>query len=41
MDQNKQGKNLLKNIKINGFEMAHNQDWDDVRKLGIDLLNSK
>ena len=41
MDQNKQGKNLLKNIKINGFEIAHNQDWDDVRKLGIDLLNSK
>ncbi len=38
MDQDSEGEALLKSIKIKGFESAQNNDWDDVRNLGIDLL---
>jgi len=38
MDKDKEGKVLLKSIKIKGLEEAHNSDWDDVRKLDIKLL---
>jgi phosphonate transport system substrate-binding protein len=31
------GKTLLDNININGFERAHNGDWDDVRNLKLNL----
>lgn len=35
LEQTEQGKVLLKNIKIKGFEQAKNQDWDDVRALQL------
>jgi phosphonate transport system substrate-binding protein len=38
MEQSEEGQQLLKNIKIKGFETAKNEDWDDVRALRIDLL---
>ena len=38
MEQSEQGQQLLKNIKIKGFETAKNEDWDDIRALRIDLL---
>ncbi|NNJ90548.1 MAG: phosphate/phosphite/phosphonate ABC transporter substrate-binding protein [Gammaproteobacteria bacterium] len=33
------GKELLEKIKIKGFTNANDADWDDVRRLSIDLLN--
>jgi phosphonate transport system substrate-binding protein len=38
MEQSTEGRQLLNNIKIKGFEAATNRDWDDVRALRIDLL---
>jgi len=39
MDQNTDGKKLLHNIKIKGFENATDQNWDDVRKLNLNQLS--
>ena len=38
MSQDEEGKRLLKNINFKGIEAAKNKDWDDVRHLGIELL---
>lgn len=35
-----QGKKLLHSIKLKGITKANDKDWDDVRDLKIDLLNS-
>lgn len=40
MDQDPQGKKLLASIRIKGFERGEDKDWDDVRGLEIDLLDS-
>lgn len=41
LNTTQEGRNLLTSIKFkNGLEKAHNQDWDDVRSLGIDMLNN-
>jgi len=37
----KHGRQLLEPLKIKGFVKANNHDWDDVRKLDIDLLSTK
>jgi phosphonate transport system substrate-binding protein len=40
MINNPDGKALLASLKIkNGLLKATDSDWDDVRSLGIDLLN--
>ncbi|GMR19466.1 MAG: phosphate/phosphite/phosphonate ABC transporter substrate-binding protein [Gammaproteobacteria bacterium] len=39
MDRDPQGKKLLAAIRIKGFERGEDGDWDDVRALGIDLLD--
>jgi len=39
MERDPQGKKLLDSIKIKGFERAEDRDWDDVRALGIHLLD--
>ncbi len=38
MDQDPKGKELLSRIKFKGIEPATNDNWDDVRSLGLDLL---
>ena len=32
------GNDLLEHLKIEGFETASNENWDDVRALNISLL---
>jgi phosphate/phosphite/phosphonate ABC transporter binding protein len=39
MGQSPQGKKLLAAIRIKGFERGKDKDWDDVRALGIGLLD--
>lgn len=39
MADDQAGNELLKKINIAGFEVATNKDWDDVRKLNIEMLN--
>jgi phosphonate transport system substrate-binding protein len=40
LNTTQEGRDLLTSIKFkNGLEKANNQDWDDVRGLGIDMLN--
>lgn len=39
MEQDPAGKKLLAVIKIKGFEGGEDRDWDDVRALGIHLLD--
>lgn len=39
MNQTEEGRALLAPLGIPGFEGAEDRDWDDVRGLGIDLLN--
>jgi len=39
MDRDPQGIRLLATIRIKGFERGEDRDWDDVRALGIDLLD--
>jgi phosphonate transport system substrate-binding protein len=39
MGQNEEGRALLAPLRVKGFEAAADADWDDVRALGIDLLN--
>jgi phosphonate transport system substrate-binding protein len=40
MNNDEKGKNLLKSIKIkNGLIRAEDSDWDDVRGLGLDVLD--
>ena len=41
MEQQELGLKLLQSIKIKGFKKACNKDWDDVRDLQINLLDSK
>ena len=41
MEQNSNGKKLLDNINIKGFEVGRDNDWDDVRSLNLRLLNSE
>ena len=38
MDKDEEGRVLLKSLSTKGFESATDSDWDDVRALGIDLL---
>jgi len=38
LEETKVGKDILKKIKIKGFEKAFNEDWNDVRLLKIDQL---
>ena len=40
LNDTKQGKILLKSIKLKGITKANDKDWDDVRGLKIDLLNT-
>ncbi|MGD9210653.1 MAG: phosphate/phosphite/phosphonate ABC transporter substrate-binding protein, partial [Desulfobacteraceae bacterium] len=40
MEKDPKGKILIHNLSIKGFERAVDSDWDDVRALGIDLLDS-
>lgn len=40
LNQTSQGKKLLQSIKLKGITQANDKDWDDVRGLKIDLLNS-
>ena len=39
MDTTDEGKHLLGTVKFKGIEPATNADWDDVRALGIELLD--
>ena len=39
MDRTDEGRALLTPLSIKGFEAAQDADWDDVRALGLDLLN--
>jgi phosphonate transport system substrate-binding protein len=39
MDQEEEWRALLAPLGMDGFEAAQDSDWDDVRALGIDLLN--
>ena len=39
MGKNDDGRALLAPLSMQGFEAAEDADWDDVRALGIDLLN--
>lgn len=39
MDENDEGRALLKIISIKGFTHAHDSEWDDVRGLNIQLLD--
>ena len=39
MNDDPAGKALLKSINFKGFQAASNEDWDDVRGLGLDLLD--
>ena len=39
MGRNEDGRALLAPLSMDGFESAEDADWDDVRALGIDLLN--
>jgi phosphonate transport system substrate-binding protein len=41
MEHNAVGKQLLENIKIKGFEIAVDDDWNDIRALNIHLLDNK
>lgn len=38
MDKDPEGKALLNSVKLKGLEIAENNDWDDVRNLGITIL---
>jgi len=38
LNQSESGKKLLKSIKIKGITPAYDKDWDDVRKLKINLI---
>ncbi|MAZ66074.1 MAG: phosphate ABC transporter substrate-binding protein [Kangiellaceae bacterium] len=40
LDTFPEGKVALNTLNINGFDKALNADWDDVRALNIDMLNS-
>lgn len=40
LDTTEEGKKLLKAIRIKGFSIAYDKDWDDVRSLNIDLLEN-
>lgn len=39
MDTTAEGRELVGNLSIPGFEAANDTDWDDVRRLDIDLLD--
>jgi len=41
MTESSQGQQLLQSIKVKGFEVANNEDWDDVRSLNIHLLKDE
>lgn len=38
MDSNETGRQLLRNVKIEGWEKGSNRDWDDVRALNLPAL---
>ncbi len=40
LESNTQDKQLLSNLNFKGIDDAHDAEWDDVRALGIDLLES-
>ncbi len=40
MDRDPKGKELLKGINFEGLEIAKDEDWNDIRSLGIELLES-
>jgi phosphonate transport system substrate-binding protein len=39
INQTEEGRALLAPLSMEGFEAAQDSDWDDVRALGLDLLN--
>jgi hypothetical protein len=39
MNENDEGTLLLTPLSLKGLEAATDKDWDDVRGLGIDLLD--
>jgi phosphonate transport system substrate-binding protein len=39
LDESEQGRQLLKQINFKGVVAANDADWDDIRKLDIDLLD--
>ena len=39
MGQDAKGREMLESIRIEGFTHAHDSEWDDVRGLGIQLLD--
>jgi phosphonate transport system substrate-binding protein len=39
MGQTEEGRALLEPLSMDGFETARDEDWDDVRALGIDFLD--
>lgn len=39
MNEDPEGRALLATISFNGMQSAANEDWDDVRGLGLDLLD--
>jgi phosphonate transport system substrate-binding protein len=40
MTQTDEGRELLEPLSMKGFEAARDEDWDDVRALGINLLDN-
>ena len=40
MSTDAEGRKLLENLNFKPIGLAHDQDWDDVRALGIDLLKN-
>jgi phosphonate transport system substrate-binding protein len=40
MNDSPEAKALLANINFNGFTLANNSDWDDVRALDINMLSA-
>jgi len=40
MSKTEEGRTLLEPLSTEGFEIARDEDWDDVRALGIDFLDA-
>jgi phosphonate transport system substrate-binding protein len=39
LEQDTKGRELLRNLSFKGITAALDSEWDDVRALGIELLN--
>ncbi|VAX07072.1 ABC transporter, substrate-binding protein (cluster 12, methionine/phosphonates) [hydrothermal vent metagenome] len=40
LETNSEGRKMLANLNFKGIELAHDAEWNDVRDLGIELLES-